>query len=156
MMTPAVLGSTRHSEESESPGVSPIRVVLIDPRPDRRAITALLVGSRKGLTVVGSVSDLAEAAVQIRAQQADLALLEIQMPVEHGLEVISFLREQFPALRIVVCSFHDDAQSRQAARLRGADGYLSKPLQLHQLLALAVAPRPAPDTPPGTSGPDGR
>ena len=122
--------------------VQPIgRVVLIDPREERRAITSLLVERCPSLTVVGSAGTLAEAEAQIRAEQADIALLEIQMPVTEGLTTITALRDQFPDLRIVVCSFHRDAITCEEARAHGADGYLTKPLDIGDLLALAVGPR---------------
>jgi len=116
------------------------RVVLIDPRPERRAITSLVVERCAGLTVVGLAAGLGDADSQIRAEHADVAVLEIQLPVAEGLTTIATLRERFPDLRIVVCSFHKDSATREAARAQGADGYLTKPLQVADLLALVVAP----------------
>ena len=92
------------------------------------------------LNVVGLASNLNEAEPQIRAERADVVILEIQMPVTQGLATISALREQFPDLRIVVCSFHDDAATRESARMRGADGYLTKPIQIDDLLGLIFVP----------------
>jgi DNA-binding NarL/FixJ family response regulator len=111
-------------------------VVLIDPRPERLAITRLIVEASAALTVVGAAADLAEAEVQIQAEQADIALLEIQLPVAQGLEAIAALRGQFPKLTIIVCSFHDDRATRQATQEQGADGYLVKPLSVRDLVAL--------------------
>jgi DNA-binding NarL/FixJ family response regulator len=116
--------------------------VLVDPRQERRAVTSLLVERCQPLTVVGLAGSLAEAEAQIRAEQADIALVEIQMPVTEGLATIGGLREQFPDLRIVVCSFHDELATREAARGRGADGYLTKPLQVEDLVSLVAAPGP--------------
>lgn len=123
------------------------RVVLIDPRPERRALMGLLVEQCPGLSMVGVAADLGEAEAQVREQRADVAIIEIQMPVADGLAAIAALREQFPDLRIAVCSFHDDAPTREAARSQGADAYLSKPLSPRELFALAVGPRPLVGTP---------
>jgi DNA-binding NarL/FixJ family response regulator len=117
------------------------RVVVIDPREERRAITNLYVERCRPLTVVGSAGNLGEAQTQIRTEHADVALVEIQMPVTEGLATIGALRDQFPDLRIVVCSFHNDSATREAARQHGADGYLTKPLQTDDLLVLVEAPR---------------
>jgi len=116
------------------------RVVVIDPRDERRALTARMVERCPPLNVVGLASNLNEAEPQIRAERADVVILEIQMPVTQGLATISALREQFPDLRIVVCSFHDDAATRESARMRGADGYLTKPIQIDDLLGLIFVP----------------
>ena len=84
---------------------------------------------------------LAEAVTQICAEHADAVLVEIQMPVTLGLATIGALRERFPDLRIIVCSFHNDSATRQAARMHGADGYLAKPLDRASLVRLVVDPR---------------
>jgi DNA-binding NarL/FixJ family response regulator len=115
-------------------------VVLLDPRDERRAITALLVDRSTLLSVVGSVGTLAEAETRIRTGQAEVVLMEIQMPVAEGLDAVGALRHQFPDLWIVVCSFHADSATRAAARLQGADGYLSKPLQIDDLLTFLADP----------------
>jgi DNA-binding NarL/FixJ family response regulator len=120
------------------------RVVVIDPREERRAITSLLLERSPRLEVVGSASNLAEARPSIREGHADVALVEIKMPVVDGLAAIGDLRAEFPTLGIVVSSFHDTASDRAAALERGADAYLRKPLDLDDLLALAdrrVEPR---------------
>ncbi|HLI56557.1 MAG TPA: response regulator transcription factor [Actinomycetota bacterium] len=116
------------------------RVVLIDSRPERRAVMGVLVDQCPGLIMVGVAADLDGAATRIREQRADVAIVEIQMPVAEGLATIGALREQFPHLRIVVCSFHDDAATRQAAEVHGADAYLRKPLSARDLFALTVDP----------------
>jgi two-component system response regulator DesR len=122
---------------TEDTGEHPVsRVVLIDPRPDRRAVMNFLVGRSPALTVVGLAGGLEEAEAQIRATNADVALVEIQMPVPEGLATIGALREAFPDLRIIVCSFHLDAATRDEAQVRGADGYLIKPVSIRDLAAL--------------------
>jgi DNA-binding NarL/FixJ family response regulator len=92
------------------------------------------------LSVVGLAADVNEAADQIRAENADVALVEIQMPLEDGLTTIAALREQFPELRILVCSFLHDPATRDAAREHGADGYLAKPPHVVDLLGLVAGP----------------
>jgi DNA-binding NarL/FixJ family response regulator len=117
------------------------RVVVIDPREERRAITILFVERCTPLIVVGLAASLDEAETQIRSERADIALVEIQMPVEKGLDTIRALRTQFPDLRIVVCSFHYDSATRDATRLCGADGYLMKPFQCEDLVDVALHPQ---------------
>ncbi|MDQ1370270.1 MAG: two-component system, NarL family, response regulator DesR [Acidimicrobiaceae bacterium] len=129
-------GTRRGSEDTKLASAS--RVVLIDPRPDRRAVMNFLVGRSPALTVVGLAGSLEEAERHIRDEHADVAVVEIQMPVPEGLATISALREAFPDLRIIVCSFHLDAATRDEAQQRGADGYLIKPISIRDLSALVV------------------
>jgi DNA-binding NarL/FixJ family response regulator len=104
----------------------------------------MVVDRCPSLIVVGVAEGLSDAVEQIRTERADVALVEIQMPTAEGLVTIAALRQQFPALRIVVCSFQKDSVTREAAKAKGADGYLVKPLHVEDLLALVMAPPPPP------------
>ena len=111
-------------------------MLLIDPRQERRAITHRLIERCPDLTVAGVASTLDEAVAQLTGGGADIALVEIQMPVEQGLATVAALRQRSAALRIIVCSFHQERATREAAARCGADGYLTKPLHIASLLAL--------------------
>ena len=115
--------------------------MLIDPRPERREIMSLVVDRSPKLTVVGLAASLEEADALIRAEHADIALVEIQMPVADGLAAVGALRTAFPDLRIVVCSFRFDSTTREHARVAGADGYLTKPFRVEDLLPLVAGAR---------------
>lgn len=121
----------------------PHRVVLIDPRPERRAITRQLVDRHPILSVVGVAETLDEAVTEITGRHATVALMEIQMPVADGLATIGALRERFDRLCIIVCSFHNDPPTRREAERLGADGYLTKPLDVAALVKLLVTPHEA-------------
>jgi DNA-binding NarL/FixJ family response regulator len=62
-----------------------------------------------------------------------VAVVEIQMPVNQGLEAIAALRRRSPALRIVVCSFHGDPATKELALGGGADVYLDKSVSSESL-----------------------
>ena len=112
------------------------RVVLIDPRPERRALMRVVVetGERGGI-VVAEAATAKGAIGALDDSDVDAAVVEIQMPVAEGLKTIAALRTDHPSLVIVVCSFHDDASTRREAFVAGADGYLSKPVSPRDLQA---------------------
>ncbi len=85
------------------------------------------------IIVVGT-ADSADAAVSaVDLYGATAVLVEIQLPVSEGLATIHALRAAYPAITIVVCSFHDDSRTRTAAMDAGADAYLVKPLSPRDL-----------------------
>ena len=116
-----------------------VRVVVIDDRHDRRQLMSYVVEQADAdVSVVGYADGPVSAVQAVDQLKANTAVLEIQLPVTQGLDTISALRDDFPSLRIVVCSFHDPATTKRAALARGADAYLVKPLSprdLHQLLS---------------------
>lgn len=104
-----------------------VRVLVIDGSDGRRQIIAHIVEQDRDVTVVGFADGPVSALEAVARLRADAVVLEIQLPVAQGLDTISALRDDFPVLAIIVCSYHGDAATRGAASARGADGYLVKP-----------------------------
>jgi DNA-binding response OmpR family regulator len=112
------------------------RVVVIDDRHDRRQLMSHVLEQAGDVTVVGYADGPSNAVEAVGRLQANAVVLEIQLPVTQGLDTISALRDGFPALEIIVCSFRADSTTRQAALDRGANAYLAKPLGLRELRAV--------------------
>lgn len=112
----------------------PLRVVLVDDRPDRRRLVRQIVlATGLPLLDITDADDGASAITFIEADGADVAIVEIQMPIREGLAAITALRSRFSRLRIIVCSFHVDPATKQLAFDAGADTYLDKPVRSEQL-----------------------
>ena len=119
----------------ESTGTAPLlRVVLVDARPERRELIRHLIEAT-GLAdgEVGEAGSREEAVELLQRADRDVAVVEIQMPVRQGLETIAALRRQSADLRIVVCSFHGDPETKEMALTGGADVYLDKPVSSESL-----------------------
>ena len=121
-------------------------IVLVDNRPERRQLMRWVVeASHAGAMVVGEADTAAEAIAIIDEKEADVAIVEVQLPVEQGLQTITDLRAAFPNLGIAVCSFHFRSETQEQARECGADVYVAKPItpgELSVALAgLASVPR---------------
>lgn len=107
----------------------PLRVMLVDDRPERRELIRHLVqGTGLAGDEVGEASSGAEAVELLDRAEQDVAVVEIQMPVDKGLEAIAALRRKSSGLRIVVCSFLHDPHTKELALGGGADVYLDKPV----------------------------
>ena len=131
---------------------NPLRVVVIDSRPDRRLLVRHLVEST-GLvaTEIGEAADAAGAVELLGSQDRDVAVVEIQMPVTQGLETIAALRNLSSGLRIVVCSFERDPAIKERALAHGADAYLDKPVSAYSMKTLLQGFLPEPALGPGAT-----
>jgi len=118
-----------------------VRIVTVDPRGERRLVMRRLLEHSFQPGEIGE-ADSREAAIELVGRcHPDLVVLEIQMPLEVGLDTIGALRRMSPRPRIVVCSFRHDAATVAAALDRGADAFVAKPVGLAELrAALGVAP----------------
>jgi len=64
----------------------------------------------------------------------DCVLLDISMPEQGGLDVLPELRQRWPRLKIAMLTMHNDRTLTDSALHLGADGYLTKEVQLEELL----------------------
>ena len=90
-----------------------------------------------GYTVV-LAEDGGEALKMIETEQPDLAILDVMMPKQTGLEVCRELRSHGDELPILILTARDTVSERVAGLDAGADDYLPKPFALEELLALSL------------------
>lgn len=88
-------------------------------------------GIRRGLEsagedVVGEADNGEEALELVRATSPDIVLMDLSMPVLDGVSATRRITEEFPEVRVVVLTMHDDPQRTRAALEAGAIGYLTK------------------------------
>jgi two-component system response regulator RegA len=82
------------------------------------------------------VAENVEAAVSlIETEPPELALVDLRMPGESGLELIPRLKQADPATRIVVLTGYGSIATAVEAVRRGATHYLTKPADADQILA---------------------
>jgi len=118
-----------------------------------RAPTALLVDDddelarilaraleRTGFSVHRARTGTDALALLAHLEHLDAAIVDLVLPGAGGIEVARRVRAAFPACRIVALTGLSDATVERAFSDAGADVFLSKPVELPQLLD-AVAPR---------------
>jgi two-component system response regulator RegA len=76
-----------------------------------------------------------EAWIRGRETAPDLAIVDLRMPGESGLEVVKSLRELDGTVSIIVLTGYGSIATALEAVRRGADHYLSKPVDVDQILA---------------------
>ena len=89
-----------------------------------------------------------EAILAAEREDFDLLIVDKEMPDLHGFDVMSELRARHPHLRAIVLTAFGGSLVARAARKRGADHYMEKPVRLAVLMdavraVLASRPRTA-------------
>jgi DNA-binding NarL/FixJ family response regulator len=103
-----------------------IRVVIADDHPVFRRGLARTIGATEGLEVVAEAADGREACDAVRRFSPDVAIVDLQMPGMHGLDVARTLARDCPSVGILVLTMSDDEATIWAALRAGARGYLLK------------------------------
>ncbi len=104
-----------------------MRVVIVDDHPlVRRAVRDVI--SDVDVEVVAECGTAEEALETVRTLRPDVMLLDINLPGMGGLELIGEVRNQVPAMKIIMLTVEHDQREVDEAILRGASGYLTKDL----------------------------
>ena len=92
-----------------------------------------------------------EALKFARDCSPDLVLVDLRMPAKNGLDVVQELRALDSSMTIIMLTGYGSIPTAISATKRGADYYLSKPVDADQILAvyerLRAAPSDGPDIP---------
>ncbi|MCZ4515124.1 response regulator transcription factor [Streptomyces sp. ActVer] len=105
---------------------TPARILLADDHALVRHGVRLILDAEPDLTVVAEASDGAEAIAQARANDIDLAILDIAMPRRTGLQAARELARLRPGLRTLMLTMYDNEQYFFEALKSGASGYVLK------------------------------
>jgi DNA-binding NarL/FixJ family response regulator len=104
----------------------PIRVVVADDQRVVREGLAMVLGLLPDVDVVGAASDGIEALELANRCRPDVVLMDLRMPRCDGVEATRRLREEQPAIKVLVLTTYADDQSVIEAVRAGARGYLTK------------------------------
>jgi len=102
------------------------RVFIVDDHPLVREGLTNLINGQDDLVACGEANDSAETINGISTTQPDVALIDISLKNESGLELVKALASQFPHVALIVLSMHDEALYAERALRAGARGYVMK------------------------------
>lgn len=104
----------------------PLRVVIADDHQLFRQGLAALLATVEGIETVGVAGDTAEAVRVVAAEQPDVALIDIQMPLGGGITAVREIMAHHPRVATLVLTMFDDDDSLFGALRAGARGYVLK------------------------------
>lgn len=84
--------------------------------------------------------DLPTALRRATVYEPNVSLLDLHLPPalgtkQTGLRILEYIKAHCPAIKVFVVSSEDSAETQAACFAGGADGFLSKPLDVEQLHA---------------------
>jgi two-component system, OmpR family, alkaline phosphatase synthesis response regulator PhoP len=113
------------------------RILLVEDEPALViTLTDMLKGER--YEVESSTNGL-EARNRICSEAFDLVILDVMLPNMNGFDVCKSVREQGYSVPILMLTARDQTSDKVRGLRTGADDYLSKPFDPHELLARVEA-----------------
>lgn len=103
-----------------------IRIIMADDHALVRGGIRQLLALAPDMQLVAEVASGAELTQQLAATTCHVLLLDLSMPGLSGLALIPELVANYPEMRIVVLTMHNEGQMVSRALKVGASGYVTK------------------------------
>lgn len=88
---------------------------------------------RKEGYVVRTAKDGREALKILERERFDLALVDIRMTPVNGLIVLEKIKAAYPLTKVIIMTAYHSTEMQALSRLKGADQYLLKPIEIKEL-----------------------
>ena len=110
-----------------------IRIIVVEDDPMVAQLNATYLSRMEGFTVTGVFSNGREALAALRENPADLAVIDVYMPVCNGVELLRSIRsEGIPTSVILITAATEMPVVEEALRL-GIEDYIIKPFSYDRL-----------------------
>jgi DNA-binding NarL/FixJ family response regulator len=127
-------GSTSTSAQTKQQTYS---LIIVDDHPAVRRGMREIYSLVPEFNVVAEASSINQTLEQLASHAVDLAIVDLGLGDESGLELIKRLRKQYPKVKVLVASMHDDHMFSERAIRVGAGGYVNKSAPEEELIKAA-------------------
>ncbi len=104
----------------------PVTFLVVDDHPVFRQGLVALVRSNTRYEVCGEAGSAEEALAALERIVPDIALVDISLVGQNGLDLVRTLKASHPSMLILIISMHDEVVYAERALKAGARGYVMK------------------------------
>jgi len=108
------------------PALKKIRLFLVDDHRMMVDMWTALLSSDPRFEVLGYTVDGNTAMELIRQHQPQVILLDITLPGKSGIELTKLIKEEWPGMRVLAVSMHNNTLLIKQILTYGASGFVSK------------------------------
>ena len=103
-----------------------LRVVVVDDHPLFRDRLSQIINHELDMAICGEAGDVQGALATIERTTPDLAIIDITLDGNSGLELIKSIRALGLKIPLLVLSMHDESLYAERSLRAGANGYITK------------------------------
>ena len=104
----------------------PARIMIVDDHVLAREGLRAMLAHQQDLVVVAEAVDAGEARALCRRVFPDLILMDVRMPGMDGLAATAAIKQEFPAISVIIITMYENPDYLLQAIRAGAAGYLLK------------------------------
>jgi DNA-binding response OmpR family regulator len=83
---------------------------------------------------VATAYDGDEAIDVLKVKPVDLILLDVNMPRVNGFEVLKFVKQNYPLVKVIMLTAYNDVGNAMLSKKLGADDFVGKPYDIVELI----------------------
>jgi len=110
-------------------------ILVVDDNPAIRTFLNVVLKAN-GYRVVEAAT-AAEGLKSFRSKHPDLVILDLGLPDQDGLELLSELRMQKNPALVIILTVRSEPEYMESAIAKGAAAYITKPFRTNELLKTA-------------------
>lgn len=103
-----------------------IRVLICDDHAILRDGIRTLLERQDDICVVGEAGNGREALARVAELNPDIVLMDVAMPEMDGIQATRLIKQQFPDVKVLILTQHDDREYVGSLLQAGASGYVLK------------------------------
>lgn len=103
-----------------------LKILIVDDHPIFRMGMAELLNQEADFSVCAVAEDIAEARKALREHEPDMAIIDITLAKDNGLDLVKEIAASDHPIPVLVLSMHDEAVWAERAIRAGARGYIMK------------------------------
>ena len=111
-----------------------LNILLVDDHQIIIDGLRLLVNSVEGMTVIGDANNGKEAIELLKVLDADVVLMDIDMPAMNGLDATKLIKAKAGNTKVIILSMHCESGMVKELIEIGVDGYLLKNASKEELI----------------------
>lgn len=111
-----------------------IRIVLVDDHQMFRDGVKAVLTDEEQIEIVGEVGNGNDLYALLKETDVDLIITDISMPEISGIEIVNYVSEAYPNIKMLILSMHSNEEFITKALKSGANGYLPKDTSMNELL----------------------
>lgn len=115
-------------------GADVTRVLCVDDHKVMRQGLINLIDAQPCIKVVGEASNGREAIDEVAKLNPDVVLMDVSMPVMDGIEATRRIKAQWPQVRVIALSMHEDEHISRTMVEAGAEAFVGKTTSSAELL----------------------
>src|SRR3954465_9388190 len=115
-------GITAYRKTSEKTMAEQTRIVIVDDHPFVREGLKQLLAGQSDFSLVGEASSIPDARITISSQKPGVAVVDLALGQDDGVELVRWIRADYPDVRVLVLSMQDEALYAERLLRLGVSG----------------------------------